>query len=136
MPGIGVVLNPFSKKYKTDPNKLDQMAFIIGDKASYRPTEDLEDLRRVAESFKTRDIDVLAVSGGDGTIHVTLTTFLRVYGDKPLPRVTFLRGGTLNTIAATLGVKGSTESIMSSLLMRYHEDREFKVEKLRLMKIH
>ncbi|MBU0504404.1 MAG: diacylglycerol kinase family protein [bacterium] len=135
MSGIGVILNPFSKKYKNNPDKLDHMSFIIGDKASCRPTEDMDDLHRVAESFKSRDIDVLAISGGDGTIHCTISTFLKVYGEKPLPKITFLRGGTLNTIAATLGIVGNTEKLMSDLLIKYHEDKKFEKKKLRLTKI-
>ncbi len=135
MPGIGVVLNPFSKRYKKNPTKLEHMAFIIGDKASCRPTEDIDDLRIVAESFKSHDIDLLAISGGDGTIHCTLTTFLKIYGEKPLPKITLLRGGTLNTIAATLGIKGDTERLMSNLLIKYHEDKNFEIKKLRLTKI-
>jgi diacylglycerol kinase family enzyme len=135
MPGIGVVLNPYSKTYKNDPRRLDHMAFIIGDKASCKPTDDIDDLYRVADEFKSRGIDILAISGGDGTIHCTLTAFLKVYGEKPLPKVTFLRGGTLNTIASTLGIYGTTETLMSNLLLSYHEDRPFTEKKLRLMKI-
>lgn len=135
MSGIGVVLNPFSKKYKNDPNHLERISFIIGDKASCKPTEDIDDLKRVADEFKTRNIDVLAISGGDGTIHCTLTTFLKVYGEKPLPRICFLRGGTHNTIAASLGITGNTEQLLSNLLVRYHEDKPFKIRKLRLTKV-
>lgn len=135
MPGVGVILNPYSKKYKNNPNTLERMAFIVGDKASCKSTHDLVDLMRVAEDFKTREIDVLAISGGDGTIHCTLTTFIRVYGEKPLPRITFLRGGTVNTIASTMGIVGNTEKILSDLLVKYHEDIPFEVKKLRLMKI-
>lgn len=135
MSGIGVVLNPYSKSYKKNPLKLDQMAFIIGDKASCKPTSDLADLARAAEEFKSRDIDILAISGGDGTIHCTLTTFLRIYGEKPLPKISLLKGGTLNTIAGSLGVKGTTQNLMSDLLVKYHEDIPFEIRKLRLMKI-
>lgn len=135
MAGIGVVLNPYSKSYKKNPDKLKHMAFIVGDKASCKPTEDIADLHRVADEFKSRDIDILAISGGDGTIHCTLTAFLKVYGEKPLPKITFLRGGTLNTIAATMGIKGQTETLLSELLIKYHEDRELQVRRLRLTKI-
>lgn len=135
MSGIGVVLNPFSKKYKKNPNKLEHMAFIIGDKASCKPTENLNELRVAADEFKSRDIDILAISGGDGTIHCTLTEFIKVYGEKPLPKIYLLRGGTLNTIAATLGIKGNTEKLMSDLLVRYHEDKNFEEKKLRLTKV-
>lgn len=135
MSGIGVVLNPYSKSYKRNPAKLDHMAFIVGDKASYKPTDDIDDLYRVADEFKSRGIDILAISGGDGTIHCTLTAFLKVYGEKALPKIVLLRGGTLNTIAATMGVYGTTEHLLSSLLIRYHEDQSFTEKKLRLMNI-
>lgn len=135
MSGIGVVLNPHSKKYKRNPAKAKHMAFIVGDKASCKETEDLDDLRRVAEGFKTRDIDILAISGGDGTTHCTLTTFIQVYGDKPLPKIVFLKGGTLNTVASTLGFRGSPETILSNLLVQYHEDKPFKTVDATLMKI-
>lgn len=135
MPGIGVVLNPNSKKYKKNPEKIKRMSFIVGDKASCKETEDLNDLRRVAEEFKTRDIDVLAISGGDGTNHCTLTTFIQVYGDKPLPKISLLRGGTLNTVASSLKIKGSSETILSNLLLKYHEDQSFESKKIHLTKI-
>ena len=117
MPGIGVILNPYSKKFKKDPNRAKHMGFIVGDKASCKETEDLDDLRRVAEEFKTRDIDILAINGGDGTNHCTLTTFLQVYREKPLPKIALLRGGTLNTVARSVGVKGRSEDILSNLLV-------------------
>jgi diacylglycerol kinase family enzyme len=95
----------------------------------------LADLTRVADEFKSRDVDILAISGGDGTIRCTLTTFLKVYGEKPMPKITFLRGGTLNTIPATVNIKGSTERILADLLVKYHEDIPFEIKKLRLMRI-
>ncbi len=135
MAGIGVVLNPYSKTYKRNPTKLEQMAFIIGDKASCKPTDDLDDLHRVADEFKSRDIDILAISGGDGTIHCTLSAFLKVYGDKPLPKIALLRGGTVNIIASTMGLKGTTEKLLSQLLIKYHNNKPFETKKLRLTKI-
>jgi len=135
MAGIGIVLNPHSKKHKKDPERMDRMAFIVGDKGSCKATHDLEDLQRVAEEFKTRDIEILGIGGGDGTIHVTLTTFIRVYGDKPLPKITFLRGGTLNTMATACGISGSPEKIISNLLYKYHEDEPFKIKEIDCMNI-
>lgn len=135
MPGIGVILNPYSKKYKKKPHKAKQMGFIVGDKASCKETEDLQDLRRVAEEFKTRDIDILAINGGDGTIHCTLTNFINVYGEKPLPKIALLRGGTLNNVANCMGIKGTSEKILSDLLVKYHEDIPFETKELTLTKI-
>ena len=72
MPGIGVVLNPYSKRYRNNPEKLNRMAFIVGDKGTFASTNSLNDIHRVAEEFKKREIEILALSGGDGTNHRTL----------------------------------------------------------------
>ncbi len=135
MAGIGVILNPHSKRYRKNPEKLKRMGFIIGDKGSFAPTQDLHDIRRVAEEFKKKEIDILALSGGDGTNHVTLTNFIQVYGDQPLPKITFLRGGTLNTVAYSIGISGSPEKILSELLFKYHEDEPFKTAEIDIMSI-
>lgn len=135
MPGIGIVLNPHSKKHKKDPDKIKQLGFIVGDRGSCQATEDLADLRRVAEAFKTRDIDILAIGGGDGTNHVTLSTFIEVYGEKPLPKVTFLRGGTMNTLANACNIKGAPEKILSNLIYKYHEDEPFETTEMDLMQV-
>jgi diacylglycerol kinase family enzyme len=135
MSGIGIIINPRGKKFRKDPDRLRRLSFIVGDKASYSATEDLHDLRRVAEEFKTRDIDILAIGGGDGTNHVTLSQFIEVYGEKPLPQLTFLRGGTMNTLANSVGIKGNSEKILSNLIYKYHEGVAFETTEMDLMKI-
>jgi len=135
MAGIGIVLNPHSKKHRKDPDKMSRMGFIVGDRGSFQISDDLQDLRRVAEQFKTRDIDILAIGGGDGTNQVTLTTFMEVYGEKPLPQVTFLRGGTMNTLANACNIKGAPEKILSNLIYKYHEGEPFTTTEMDLMQI-
>lgn len=134
MAGVGVIFNPNAKRYKKNPDKLQRMAFIIGEKASGKPTQDIADLHVVADEFKSKDIDILAISGGDGTIHCTLTAFIKVYGEKPLPKIALLRGGTQNNIANVYGIKGDTEHLLSRLLLHYHENPDALLQKdLRLM---
>lgn len=135
MSGIGIILNPHSKKHKKDPDRMNRLAFIVGDKGSCKATNDLGDLRRVAEEFKTHDIEILGIGGGDGTNHVVITTFINVYGEKPLPKITFLRGGTLNTMATACGIHGSPEKILSNLIYKYHEDIPFQVKEFDCLNI-
>ena len=135
MAGIGVVLNPYSRRYRKNPEKLKKMGFIVGEKGAFAPTTDMSDLRRVAEEFKKREIDILALSGGDGTNHISLTHFIQVYGDQPLPKIAFLRGGTLNTVAFSCGIFGSPEKILSNLLYKYHEDEPFETIDVDMMKV-
>lgn len=135
MPGIGIILNPYSKKHKKDPDRLQRLSFIVGDKGSCKETSDLGDLRRVAEEFKTRGIEILGIGGGDGTIHVVLSTLIKVYGEKPLPKITFLKGGTLNTLATACGIKGTPEKIISNLIYKYHEEKPFEIKEMDIMEI-
>jgi len=83
------------------------------------------------EDFRHLDIDVLGISGGDGTNHVTITGFLDVYGSEqggggttptPLPQIAFLRGGTMNTVANSVGIQhGKPEGLLSRLARAYAE---------------
>lgn len=135
MAGIGIILNPHSSAHKKDPDKIRRMAFVVGEKAEYNPTGDLFDLRRVAEQFKSRDIDILAIAGGDGTTHVTLTHFIDVYGEKKLPQITFLRGGTMNSLANACKIKGAPEKILSNLIYKYHEGKPFQETEMDIMQV-
>lgn len=126
MPGIAVVLNPHSKRYRKSPHKMGTMGFIVGERGDFKATQNLSDIHVVAEKSKDNKIDILALSGGDGTNHRTLTTFIEVYKNQPLPKIALLRGGTLNTIAASCGIWGSPEKILMNLIYKYHSGEPFK----------
>lgn len=127
MPGIGVITNPRSRANKRDPGAMRRLGYLLGSRGEAAATLSLDDLYRVAEEFKKADIDVLGINGGDGTIHHTLTAFLRTYGDAPLPLVAILRGGTMNTIANSLGIKGDPPRMLFELVDRYHAGLGFDV---------
>lgn len=122
MPGIGVVLNPRSRQNRRDPEAASRLARTLGDCGVVRTAQNRDELARIAEDFRKLKIDVLGISGGDGTNHVTLTGFLEVYSDEPLPAIAFLRGGTMNTVANAIGVpKGRPDGLLASLIARYNE---------------
>jgi diacylglycerol kinase (ATP) len=118
--GIGVVLNPRSRRNLRDPRAESRLARTLGDHGVVRAARSIDELYRIAEDFRRDDIDVLAISGGDGTNHVTLTGFLDVYGRATMPQVALLRGGTMNTVANSVGVsKGPPEGILGRLIRDY-----------------
>jgi diacylglycerol kinase (ATP) len=122
MAGIGVVLNPRSRHNLRDPAAVTRLARALGDHGVVRAARSREDLARIAEDFRKLKIDVLGISGGDGTNHITLTGFLQVYADEPLPPIAFLRGGTMNNVANALGVpRGRPDGLLASLIARYNE---------------
>ena len=135
MSGIGVVLNPHSRRYRRFPHRLSRMAFIVGERGHCKATESLDDLETVAHQFRDKAIDILALSGGDGTVHKTLTAFIHAYGAQPLPKIALLRGGTLNTVATCCGIHGSSEKLLLKVIYRYQEDQNFKTTTVIPMKI-
>lgn len=93
------------------------------------------DVEKLAAEFKERNIEILGISGGDGTIHKTLTTYIKVYGKDPLPKIALLRGGTMNNLTNCLKIRGAPEKILSNLILKYHEDIPFEETEMDLLKI-
>src|SRR5580704_4739827 len=120
MSGIGVVFNPRSRRNLGDPSAARRLADALGDHGVVREAHSRDELHRIAEDFKALSIDVLGISGGDGTNHVTITGFLNVYGAHSLPQVALLRGGTMNTVANSVGVRrGGPEGLLARLVRAY-----------------
>jgi diacylglycerol kinase family enzyme len=120
VPGIGVVLNPKSRRNLRDPSAASRLARTLGDHGVVREARSIDELYRIAEDFRRVDIDVLAISGGDGTNHITITGFLDVYGGATMPQVALLRGGTMNTVANSVGVRrGRPEGLLGRLIREY-----------------
>src|SRR5689334_14254722 len=120
MGGIGIVLNPRSRRNLRDPRAALRLARALGDHGVVRTAATRDDLARIAADFRKLQIDVLGISGGDGTNYVTITGFLDVYADEPLPPLAFLRGGTFNTVANSVGVpRGAPDGLLARLIRRY-----------------
>jgi diacylglycerol kinase family enzyme len=127
VPGIGLITNPRSRAYKRDPSVPRKLGYLIGSHGTAEATKSLDDLYRVCEEFKKEKIDILAISGGDGTMHHTLTAMIQTYGGQDLPLVAMLRGGTMNTIANSLGIKGQTSRLLFELVDKHRLQQPLEV---------
>jgi diacylglycerol kinase family enzyme len=112
-----------------------RLAYVLGMNDTYEMTNRIEDVVAVAREFKKNDVEILALNGGDGTNHVTLTTFIEVYGDDPLPRITFLRGGTMNTISNGIGIQGTPSRLLANLVDKYYTGLPFETTERDMLKI-
>lgn len=135
MAGIGIITNPHSRRNRRFPEQMRRLAYVLGDNDTYELTNKIDDVRMVAQRFKKSEIDILALNGGDGTNHVTLSTFIDVYGDTPLPRLTFLRGGTMNTISDAIGIKGTPSRLLANLVEKYYTHVPFETTERDMLKI-
>jgi len=120
MSGIGVISNPRSRRNRKNPRLARELTYVLGERGEMHEPEDLEALQAAAEHFRERAIDVLCVNGGDGTLHRAVTALVRAYGEQPLPRIALLRGGTMNTIANGVGVRGKPGEILDYVVTHYH----------------
>lgn len=122
MSGIGLIFNPRAGGNRRDPDIPLRLARRLGDHGVLAVPRSLDELCRAAEDFCRLGIDVLGIAGGDGTNHVTLTSFHRAFRNRPLPTIALLRGGTMNTVASSLRLpRGRPERLLDRLIRRYVE---------------
>ncbi len=135
MSGIGVITNPRSRQNRRNPALARRLAYILGERGLLEQPTDLDALDRVALQLKDREIDVVAINGGDGTSHVVLSALVRAYGDAPLPQIALLRGGTMNTVARGLGISGSPQELLGRLTALYHRDEPMASVQRNLLRV-
>ncbi len=119
MPGIGLITNPRSRQNRRDPTRISRLAYMIGSHGTAEATKSLDDLYRACEEFKKERIEILGISGGDGTLHHTLTAMIKTYGDEPMPLIAILRGGTMNTVATSFRIRGSSANLLFELVDKH-----------------
>lgn len=125
LPGVGVIYNPRSSYNRRHANAARRLERTLGDRGVVRKTDSIEALHRTAEEFKKLDIDLLCISGGDGTNGVTLTGFLAAYAGGRLPKIAILRGGTANTLADSIGIpRARPETLLERVLKAYASNGE------------
>ena len=116
-----VVHNPQAKLNRKHPERAEQLADIVGSRGVVHETTDLGNLPLLARELAAKDIDVLCICGGDGTNQVVLTALLPAFqaAGRPLPPISLLKGGSMNTIGWSLGLRGSAEAVLSELVGKY-----------------
>jgi hypothetical protein len=115
MSRVGVVTNPGSRRNRTRlggirsvleryPETLHAEAVAIGD------------LEGILCEFARREVDLVVVNGGDGTVHATLTELCNGAAYRELPAIAVLATGMTNLIALDVGLAGRPEAALARLL--------------------
>ncbi len=122
MPGIGVISNRNARLNRLNPELKDQLAFVIGSDGEVNSTSSLDDVYKAIELFRRIDIDIIAISGGDGTAHRTLEIILDVYGSQRVPPILLLPTGTQNMVPRSFGIDGSGLANLLLAVARYRHN--------------
>lgn len=96
-----VVTNPRSRANRRDPGLASQLSATLGAGGAVVTPPSLEALDELAPHLAAAS--VLGVHGGDGTLHRVLTALHRA--GLEAPPVALLRGGTMNIVADSIGMK-------------------------------
>lgn len=137
MSRIGIIHNPFAKGNLKRPWVAEELRKVLGDRGVVRETRNINELPEVAEDFLRDGIDIIAVNGGDGTLHMALSAFVQVYAEKgaELPALMSLRGGTMNTMSNSLKIKGKTVAIAKRAVERIEKGDPFNEMNQHLLQI-
>lgn len=117
---IGIIVNPHARRGKDPglPERLDQVvrAHRAQERCRLVVTPDLGALREAAAGFARGGVTLVGTCGGDGTTMAVLTALHGAYGPERLPRLLILRGGTVNTVARNLHLRGAPERVLDRVL--------------------
>jgi diacylglycerol kinase (ATP) len=102
--GIAVFVNPLSRANRRNPRFAAAFQAAVGDMGRVLAPTSLAELDAMAARLRAAPPEVIAVHGGDGTLHKTVTALGRAFGDAPLPPIAVLAGGTMNVVASSLRI--------------------------------
>ena len=89
---------------------------LLGAEGTLFAPKTLEELDAAAAVMRDEPPAVLAVHGGDGTLHRLLTALGRTFGDAPLPPIAILGGGTMNVVSASLGLREAAQPFLTGIV--------------------
>lgn len=143
MPRVVVIFNRKSGRNRRDPDEASsKLRAQLSSADRFIDARTLADLARAADDVARDSPRAVAISGGDGTLGVTLTALVRAHGTSPLPPVVLLRSGTMNTVANAIGAprrraaatltalvaalrRGESPPVLSRSLLRANDDYGF-----------
>ncbi|MDA0821118.1 MAG: diacylglycerol kinase family protein [Proteobacteria bacterium] len=115
MKKIGVLSNPLSRSNLKHLRAIEEYIHTQ-ESICHRRLDVFTDLRSILAEFSARKIEILVINGGDGTVSAVLTEIYEHEIFEPLPIIAILPGGTSNTIAGDVGLKGDRVAALQRLV--------------------
>ncbi|MGD9134648.1 MAG: diacylglycerol kinase family protein [Desulfobacterales bacterium] len=104
---IGMLSNPLSGGNRKGFQKIRQTAAAARPRVLQREVQTPSDVASTLADFARREINVLVVNGGDGTVQAVLTSIFHQKPFENVPLLAVLRSaGTTSMIAGDIGLKG------------------------------
>lgn len=133
--GVAVIVNPRSRANRRNPRIASEFHALVGGAGRVLAPKSLEELDEVARALRGARPDVVAVHGGDGTLHLTVTALGRAYGGDDIPPIAILCGGTMNVVATSLGIRERPALFLSQLVKAVHTGEPLSTIRRRCLRI-
>jgi diacylglycerol kinase family enzyme len=113
---IDVIVNTNARLYRTRPGVVGGVREACASRAEVFVTATMADLERAVATIADRGSDLVVLSGGDGSFMAGVTALSRAFGDRELPRVALMAGGTVATVARNWGKISDPVDFVRALL--------------------
>jgi diacylglycerol kinase family enzyme len=108
---------------------------LLGDRGRVYAPKTLEELDEAAAGLLVAPPAIIAVHGGDGTLHRAVAALGRAFGDAPIPPLAILGGGTMNVVGASLGIRERATTFLSAIVDSLTHDRPLATVRRRCLRI-
>ena len=116
-PLVGLVVNPYAAHHRRHPSALVCYESIIGNRGLLRQTRHPDTLPAIAREFLDAGVELIAVAGGDGSVHAAVNAFLPVYDPTPIPPLLIIAAGTINNLSSEVGIRGKGLTILREMFL-------------------
>ncbi|MBI2994363.1 MAG: hypothetical protein HYY48_09360 [Gammaproteobacteria bacterium] len=130
----GVLCNPLSGRARRSLGPLRRAAAALPD-ARYREAASRLEMVAALDEFLEQSVDVLAVIGGDGTVHAALSHLFGSGTPGILPMLTVIPAGTTNMTASDLGIGGNPAALLRRLRDRLEHPEQARIETRSVLRV-
>lgn len=132
---IRVVINPNAKKFRTGRASFDSYRKLESDMVSIITPASLEELHTSTRLMAKDNPDYICIAGGDGTLHVVLSSIINSFLPAPVPPILILKEGTMDNVARTIKLKGRGPQLLKRLVNNISRGNEIEIHNRTTMKI-
>ncbi len=111
---IGVISNPRSQRNRSEMTRMRDLIERHG--VPHGEIDEIESVPHILQRLAAEGVELVAISGGDGTVQAVLTALLNGNAFATPPRVAVLAAGMTNLIAADVGMKDHPAEALARLL--------------------
>ena len=119
---VGLISNPHSGRNRKHLRAIERIV-ANHSRVHHYPTSRPADVPAVLSVLADRDVAVIAINGGDGTVARVLTHLLEDAPFERLPLIALLPGGTTNMNAGDVGLRGGLVRAVRRLCRWADDDR-------------